>query len=239
MMTPADGAGPSQSRPAPTGSLVNYPGPGEGYLALPSGSGHFPGVVVIQEWWGLDPHIKSVVDRFAGEGFAALAPDLYHGRVVTEPDEARKLAMGLQQKATIQEIQNAVDFLAGRPDVSPARVAVVGFCMGGGLALQMAVKGERVGVVAPFYGRPLSPEEAALVKVPVVGSYGEDDHSIPLDAVQAMVDQIRAAGKPVDIKVYPAGHAFFNDTRQSYDPHSAADAWQRVLAAFRRQLNVS
>ncbi len=224
--------GPSSAK----GEIVQYPGPGEGYLTAPSGKGPFPGVVVIQEWWGLEPHIRSVVDRFAAEGFIALAPDLYHGRVATEPDEARKLAMSLEQDVAIEEIQNAINYLTGRIDLEPKEVAVIGFCMGGGLALQMAVKGQKVAIVAPFYGPPLKPEEAAKVKVPVVGSYGAKDRGIPMDAVKAMADEIRAAGQPVDIKFYPAGHAFFNDTRQSYDPASASDAWQRTLAAFRQAL---
>lgn len=221
---------------APGGQIVDYEGPGEGYLALPSGEGPFPAVVVIQEWWGLDDHIKSVADRFASEGFVAIAPDLYHGRVATEPDEARKLVMELEQDVAIEEIQNAVNYLIGRDDVAPKQAAVIGFCMGGGLALHMAANGENIAVVAPFYGRPLDAASAAQVDVPVVASYGAQDQGIPVDAVQHMAEQIRAAGQPVDLEIYPAGHAFFNDTRPSYNAEAAQDAWQRTLSAFRDAL---
>lgn len=220
----------------PHGQLVDYEGPGEGYLAVPQGSGPFPAVVVIQEWWGLDDHIKSVVERFANEGYIAIAPDLYHGHVASEPNEAQKLMMEMEQDVALEEIQNAVNYLIGRDDVAPKKAAVIGFCMGGGLALQMAAKGQNIAIVAPFYGRPLDAAAAAQVKVPIVGSYGEQDQSIQPDAVNAMAEQIRAAGQSVDIKFYPAGHAFFNDTRDSYNAAAAQDAWQRTLAAFSQAL---
>lgn len=220
----------------PHGQLVDYAGPGEGYLAVPQGSGPFPAVVVIQEWWGLDDHIKSVAERFANEGYIAIAPDLYHGHVASEPNEAQKLMMEMEQDVALEEIQNAVNFLVGRDDVSPKKAAVIGFCMGGGLALQMAAKGQNIAIVAPFYGRPLDAAAAAQVKVPIVGSYGEQDQSIQPSAVNQMADQIKAAGQQVDIKFYPAGHAFFNDTRDSYNAAAAQDAWQRTLAAFSKAL---
>jgi carboxymethylenebutenolidase len=219
----------------PDDHIVDYEGPGEGFLALPEGAGPFPAVVVIQEWWGLDVHITDVAGRFASEGFIALAPDLYHGRVATEPGEAQKLAMALEQDVALEEIQNAINYLAARPDVAPARVGVIGFCMGGGLALQLAVRGEKVGVVASFYGAPLTPEQARQVKAPVFGSYGSKDRFAQAD-LDAMVAAIKEAGFEAEVKMYPAEHAFFNDRRNSYEPASAEDAWQRTLAAFRRYL---
>lgn len=218
------------------GEAVAYQGPGEGFLARPAGPGPHPAVVVIQEWWGLNDHIKDVAQRFAAEGFVALAPDLYRGQVAAEPDDARKLAMALEQKQAVADIQHAIDYLVARDDVLPAQVAVIGFCMGGGLALRMAVDGSNVGIVAPFYGRPLEPEEAAKVSVPVVGSFGEQDGGIDAGAVRAMEAALKAAGAPTDIVFYPAGHAFFNETRPAYDPESAAAAWTRTLAAFRAAL---
>ncbi|HEY1015031.1 MAG TPA: dienelactone hydrolase family protein [Herpetosiphonaceae bacterium] len=218
------------------GGSVSYAGPGEGFLALPDGPGPHPAVVVIQEWWGLNDHIKGLARRFAAEGFAALAPDLYHGQVAAEPDDARKLAMALEQDRAVAEIQVAIDYLIGRDDVRPAQVAVIGFCMGGGLALRMAVDGSNVAIVAPFYGRPLSPEDAARAKAPVVGSFGEQDGGIDAGAVRAMEAALKAAGVPADIVFYPAGHAFFNETRPAYDPESAAAAWDRTIAAFRAAL---
>ncbi|HRA21833.1 MAG TPA: dienelactone hydrolase family protein, partial [Anaerolineae bacterium] len=169
-----------------TGAVVTYGQSGDqafsGYLALPEASGLLPGVILIQEWWGLDGHIKAVANRLAGEGFAVLAPDLYHGAVATEPDEARKLVMALDQAAALQEILQAGDFLLNLKDqVRGPAVGITGFCMGGGLALQAAASGDpRVGAVAAWYGKPLDAAGAATVTCPVLGLYGGLDTGIPV-----------------------------------------------------------
>lgn len=227
-----------------TGAVVSYGQRGEqalsGFLALPESEGPLPGVVLIQEWWGLNEHIKDVARRLADEGYAVLAPDLYHGAVTTEPDEARKLVMELDQAAALEEILQATGFLLGLKDqVSGTTVGVTGFCMGGGLALQAAASADpRVGAVAAWYGRPLEAEAAAKVTCPVLGLYGAKDQGIPVEGVKAMEEALKAAGVTTDIQVYPdAGHAFFNDSRpEAFNQAAAEDAWARLLGWFGEHL---
>lgn len=210
----------------------------EGYLALPEWT-PAPGIVVIQEWWGIDPHIRSVVDRFAEAGFVALAPDLYHGQVADEPDEARKLAMDLDRPRAMTEINGAADYLRGRPDVAGERVGVVGFCMGGGLVGYLACTSDRFGAAVVFYGSPPQPLDLAhQLACPLLGLYGGADRGILPEAVEQFGQALGASGQPFELHTYPgAPHAFFNDTRPSYRPEAAADAWQRTLDFFRTRLN--
>jgi len=207
-----------------------------GHLARPRLSTKAPAVVVIQEWWGLNDHIKDVTRRFAQEGFVALAPDLYHGQAASEPDDARKLAMQLVISDAVKEIQGAADYLLAQQYVAGSKVGVVGFCMGGALVLATARAESRMGAGVVFYGTPLKPEQASEVKAPILGLYGALDH-IPVPDVQAMSEALGAARIANEIHVYEgAHHAFFNDTRQSYNERAAADAWQKTLAWFRRFL---
>jgi carboxymethylenebutenolidase len=231
--------------PGVTAETVSYAGPDGaelmGYLARPEAEGTYPGVIVLQEWWGVDDHIKDVTRRFAQEGFVALAPDLYHGVVTTEPDEARKLVMELDMEAAVQEIGAAAEHLLSLDAATGETVGVVGFCMGGRLALMTAASPDvnaRVGAVVPFYGSPLDATQAAQVKAPLLGLYGEADQGIPVAEVRAMEEVVSAAGTPVEIHVYAgAPHAFFNDARaSSYNAEAAADAWPRVLAWLRENL---
>jgi carboxymethylenebutenolidase len=224
-----------------TGSMVEYKDTdGEtlmGYLARPAGGEAKPAVVVIQEWWGLNAHIKDVADRFAQEGFVALAPDLYHGAVTTEPDEARKLVMELDMAEAVKEIQQGIDFLLARDDVAGEKVGVVGFCMGGGLSLRTALAEDNLGAAVAFYGRPLEAGQAAQVKAPILGLYGAKDQGIPVDGVNQMDKALDEADIENDFKIYEgAGHAFFNDTAQSYNEAAAKDAWPRTLEWFRKHL---
>ena len=219
--------------------MVEYPDGNGGtlmaYVARPAGDGVYPAVVVIQEWWGLNDHIKDVTNRFAAEGFVALAPDLYHGAVTSEPNEARKLVMELDQDTAVAEIRSGVDYLLAQEYVAGPTVGITGFCMGGGLTLQVALVEDRLGAAVPWYGSPLSPEQAAQVKAPVLGNYGSLDSGIPASRVKAMVEAMTAAGIPNDFTIYEgAQHSFFNDTRSSYNPEAAALAWERTLAWLRK-----
>ncbi|HEV8573124.1 MAG TPA: dienelactone hydrolase family protein [Dehalococcoidia bacterium] len=221
---------------------VEYPANGEtghGYLALPEGSGPFPGVIVVQEWWGLDDHIKAVARRFAGEGFTALAPDLYHGQVTSEPGEAQKLMMSLNMPAASKELACATEYLASRPEVAGRGIGAIGFCMGGGLALTLACDSPQIKAVAPFYGGNPSPiDRVANLKGPVIASYAEHDAWITAQVRDELQHALSGAGVKHDIKVYPATeHAFFNDTRpEGYSREAAEDAWQRALTVFRENL---
>jgi carboxymethylenebutenolidase len=187
---------------------------------------------------GLVPHIKDVTKRFAREGFVALAPDLYHGQASSKPDEARKLAMALDRTRAVQEITAAARYLQGMNIVQPKKVGVVGWCMGGGLALSTAAHNRDVGAAVAFYGQPLAAGDTANLHVPILGLYADQDHSVSTDAVRAFERELQARQVPHEIHVYPgAGHAFFNDTRpQVYEPDAAQDAWRRTLDWFRRCL---
>ena len=221
---------------------VQFPTNGEtgtGYMAIPEGDGPFPGVIVVQEWWGLDDHIKDVAGRFAREGFVALAPDLYHGKVTKEPDEAQKLMMSLNMPQATKELVKATEYLASRPEVSGRGIGATGFCMGGGLALTLATESEHIKAVAPFYGSNPSPiDKVANLKGPVAASYAEHDGWIT-PAVREELDRaLSQAGIQHDIKVYPGTeHAFFNDTRpEVHDREASEHAWRRALNLFRENL---
>jgi carboxymethylenebutenolidase len=222
--------------------MITYPDrDGEeltGYLARPADGEPRAAVIVIQEWWGLDEHIQDLTRRFAAEGFVALAPDLYKGQVATEPDEARKLVMELDMAEAVAEIDQGIAFLLEQEYVSGDKAGVVGFCMGGGLALQLAVNSERVGAAVPFYGNLLEPEQAAQVQAPVQAHYGTEDR-FDLDALEEMGQIIEEeAGQPSEVYIYEgAPHAFLNDTAASYRPEAAAEAWERTLAWFRQHLS--
>jgi carboxymethylenebutenolidase len=211
-----------------------------GYLARPDDGQAHPGVVVIQEWWGLVPHIKDVAGRLARAGFVALAPDLYHGQAADEPDEARKLAMALDAQRAVQEIAAAARYLKKMDqDAAPRKVGVVGWCLGGGLALSTAAHhADLIGAAVAFYGRPLTASDAARLKVPVLGLYAEHDHGIPVEAVRAFEAEMEQQAVPHEVHIYPGtSHAFFNDTRpQIYAAAAAQDAWQKTLAWFRQYL---
>ena len=209
-----------------------------GYLATPA-SGRGPGVIVIQEWWGLVDHVKDVADRFAGEGFAALAPDLYHGETAASPDDAGKLMMALDVGRAERDLRGAVDHLLARGEAAGDRVGAVGFCMGGQLALFAACANPKVGACVDFYGiHPAVTPDLASLQAPVLGFFAEKDSFVTPDAARRLEADLRAAGKDVEITIFDgADHAFFNDTRaEAYHARYAAECWTRMLAFYRRHL---
>ncbi len=209
----------------------------QGSFAAPK-SGGGPAVVVIQEWWGLVPHIEDIVDRFAQEGFAAVAPDLYHGKATKSPDEAGKLLMELDVEGAERDIAGAGEWLLGRPECSSKTYGVIGFCMGGALAQYTATKESKVGATASFYGgfKKVSPDWKNL-NGPILLVYAENDKAITEHGRQ-IEQQLRQLGKNVEIVVYPgADHAFFNDARKEvYKPEAAEDAWRRTVSLFRQHV---
>jgi carboxymethylenebutenolidase len=209
-----------------------------GYLAIPeSGSG--PAVVVIQEWWGLVPHIKDLADRFAEAGFVALAPDLYGGEIAEEPEVAGKLMMALNIAETEKILSKAVDALVAHPSVSSATVGVVGFCMGGQLALFAATVNPKVSAAVDFYGiHPNVHPDFSKLQGPVLGIFAEHDDYAGAEAVEKLSADLTAAGKSHEFHTYPGTHhAFFNDSRPSvYDAEAAADAWIKLQGFFRSNL---
>jgi carboxymethylenebutenolidase len=220
---------------------VNFPSDGRatpGYVVRPDDADPHPGLVVIQEWWGLVPHIKDVCERFGREGFVALAPDLYYGKTADEPDEARKLAMQLDRARAVREIKAAAKFLKSMVTAEPPKIGIVGWCMGGALALSTAAHIGEIGAVVAFYGQPLDASDVVKIRAPVLGLYGAEDHGISVESVQAFDDELAANGIPHSVHIYSgAGHAFFNETRPHVYHHEAArDAWNRTLSWFRRYL---
>jgi carboxymethylenebutenolidase len=210
-----------------------------GYLAKPeSGSG--PGVVVIQEWWGLDDHIADIVDRFAGEGFVALAPDLFGGKVAHDSDEAGELMQQMPADRAARDLAGAVDFLLADDSVTSAKVGAVGFCMGGGFVLTLAAQqGDKIGAAVPFYGVGEVPDDLTPISAPVQGHYAEQDQFYPVEQAHELEQKLREqTSGDVEFFYYPAGHAFHNDKDKlgTYDPQAAQQAWQRTVEFLRDKL---
>jgi carboxymethylenebutenolidase len=236
--TPAEGAA---QNPRQNVTFPSNGGSAHGYLATPA-SGRGPGVVVVQEWWGLDDHIADVVDRLASEGFVALAPDLFGGRVAHDSDEAGRLMQELPVAQAARDLGGAVDFLLQHEAVTSSAVGAVGFCMGGGFVLLLAAQqGEKVGAAVPFYGvGPAVPDTYTGVRAAVQGHYGERDDFYPVEQARAQEEQIhREAGVPVEFFYYPAGHAFHNDKDKlgTYDPEAAELAWSRTVDFLRTNVH--
>jgi carboxymethylenebutenolidase len=212
-----------------------------GYLARPEGDGPFPGVIIIQEWWGLNDNIRDIANRFAGEGFAAFAPDLYHGDVAGnhEPDVAQKKMMALDMARASQELVKATEHLAAQPYVDGRGIGAIGFCMGGGLALRLATDTPLIRAVAPFYGMSPEPiDKVQSLEGPVFAVYAEHDDWIGQPVRDKLSQALREHGKTAEIKVYPGTHhGFFNDTRpDAHDREASQDAWTNVLKLFRENL---
>jgi carboxymethylenebutenolidase len=210
-----------------------------GYLAAPK-TATGPGVIVIQEWWGLVEHIKDVCDRFAAEGFVALAPDLYHGQIAKSPDEAGKMMMALRIDQAERDLKGAIDYLLGHPATATSKVGTVGFCMGGALSLYAATKNDKVGACIVFYGgHPNVKPDLPNLKSPVLGIYAERDRSVSPAVVHDLERQLKELGKSFEYHIYPgADHAFFNDMRpEVYNAEAAADAWTRTVEFLRKNLS--
>jgi carboxymethylenebutenolidase len=230
----ADTANPRQN--------VSFPSNGgwaQGYLALPeSGSG--PGLVVIQEWWGLTSHIARVVDRFAAEGFVTLAPDLYGGATTHDADEAGRLMSELPADQAARDLSGAVDYLLERDDVTGEQIGAVGFCMGGAFVLNLAVQeGGKVAAAVAFYPVGPMPDDYSRLQASVLAHFGEKDDFIPIAHADELIARISAdTGRQPDIERYPAGHAFLNDDNLlgTYDPELGKKAWDRTIAFLHQRL---
>jgi carboxymethylenebutenolidase len=221
------------------GNMVNFPSNGqntESYLAVPA-AGKGPGVLVIQEWWGLVGHIKRVCDRFAAAGFSALAPDMFHGKTASEPDGAGKLFMALNIAQAEKDLRGAASYLLQHS--STAKLGAVGFCMGGQLALFAATLNPSVGACVNFYGiHPNVKPDYSRLSGPVLGLFAEKDQFVNPTAARALDVAIKGAGRQSEIHIYPGvDHAFFNDERADvYNKAAAEDAWKRTMDFFREHL---
>jgi carboxymethylenebutenolidase len=215
-------------------------GSAPGYLAVPE-SGKGPGLVVLQEWWGVDDHIRSVVDRFAAEGFVALAPDLYRGETTDQPDEAQQKMMALNMDQAEKDMRGAVDYIAEQDAYDGGGIGSVGFCLGGGLAVWAATANDKVdAVVSYYYVMPHGKPDFSKVKAPVQGHFGTADDFVPVDDAKALERELNDAGADAKFEFYEgAGHAFFNDTDRlgTYDENHARNAWQKTVDFFKAHLS--
>ena len=207
-----------------------------GILAKPTSAGRqhsYPAIIVVQEYWGVDAHIRDVTQRWANEGFIALAVDLYHGATAKTKEEAGALYGAVDWKLAVDEIAGGVAMLKSLPDCN-GKVGIIGFCMGGALTLQAAACVRGLAAAAPFYGIGETKDWSA-VDVPIQGHFANLDAWITPDAVNQLEQCLQEAGKSVEIFRYDADHAFFNDRRpEVYDEKSSALAWQRVVAFMRK-----
>lgn len=209
----------------------------KGYLSKPSGNGPFPAIIVLQEWWGLNDNIKEIVDRFAKEGFLALAPDLYRGTVAQNKVEAQSLVDNLSLEAGLLICLEAVDYL--KTSGLAGKIGVTGFCMGGKYALFLASKSTEISACAPFYGHvPQPPQNLEGIKCPVLGNYAQADDGIKPEEVQLLKDTLTKYGVDHEIIIYPgAHHSFMNDKGENYNPEIAKQAWDKTISFFKKHLN--
>jgi carboxymethylenebutenolidase len=213
-----------------------------GYLAEPH-SRRGPATIVLQEWWGLEGHIRAVCDRFAAEGFFALAPDLYRGDSTTKPSEAQQKLMALNMEQAEQDMCGAADFLAARDGVDGAGVGSVGFCLGGGLSVwALATCPKVVAAVSYYYVLPHGKPDFSKLKGPVLGHFGTADEFVPVEAARELEAEMREAGADVTFHFHEgATHAFFNDLDRPervgvYDPEAAELSWERTVSFLRGAL---
>ncbi|MET7748887.1 dienelactone hydrolase family protein [Micromonospora sp. NPDC005367] len=225
------------------GEMVRYrsQGAGEGYLAIPSGGAASPAVIVIQDWWGLVPHVRAVVDRFAEAGFVALAPDFRHGEPASKPSEPRQMLNSVQMDEAAADIATAADYLAGRTEVA-GKVGCAGFCAGASLALWAPTRSERIVATAAFYPRlpweGMRNEWTDYAGKAAIIHCSEADGTSADEGVQTARRAVETAGGTCQTYDYPGtAHAFFNEDRpENYDQRAAATAWARTLELFRAKL---
>lgn len=225
-------------------TMVEYEVEGKALSAFfcrPKQADRSPGVILIQEWWGLNDHIKGIAQRLAKENLVVLVPDLYSrlGHVVTQNGaEAAKLARALDPEKTIADLVGALRYLKAVPEADPARIGVIGFCIGGSFALQLACRSTEIRCAVAFYGEVPPTPELEKLSAPVLYLYGEQDGWIQKQDVQRLKETLKKLKKPGEVKTYPdAPHAFFNDTRREvYNPDAAKDAWKKTISFFEKYL---
>ena len=208
-------------------------------LYTPNGSGPFPALVVIHEWWGLNDWVKEQAQKLADEGYETLAIDLYRGKVATTADEAHEIMRGVPEDRANRDLLAAYDYLASQPSVKKDKIGAIGWCMGGGYALNLAIAQPKLAVDVINYGH-LATEDATLQKInaKVLGIFGGQDRGITPDSVNAFEQQMKKLGKSIEVKIYPdAGHAFENpNNKTGYKAEDAQDAWNRTLAFLKQNL---
>lgn len=210
------------------------------YLALPEGGGKHPAIVVIHEWWGLNDWVKEQTQKYATQGYVALAVNLYRGKPATTEEEAHILSRGLPDDRGLRDLEAAFAYLSSRPDVDANKIGSVGWCMGGGWSIKLAVDQPKLAACVVNYGSlPTEPTSIAKIDAPVMGNFGADDRGIPPASVKAFEAAMKADGKTTDIKIYEgAGHGFENpNNKTGYRAEPAVDAEKRTSAFFQKYLH--
>jgi len=216
--------------------MVQFPGATgtiSGYLATPERPGRYPALVVVHEWWGLTDWVKEQARKLADQGYVALAVDLYRGKVTSDPEEAHELMRGLPQDRAVSDLQAGFAYLYKREDVDRDHIGSIGWCMGGGLSLQLAIHQPRLAACVVNYGAlPTDPNDIQQIFAPVLGNFGAEDRGITPDDVHAFEKTMQGMKRRIDVKIYDgAGHGFENSTNtNAYRPDATADAWARTLA---------
>ena|SRR5436305_2365373 len=210
------------------------------FVTQPDDDATHPGLVLIQEWWGIEPHILELAQKLATEGFIVAVPDLSHGKVATEPDDAMRMYMLIRENVdkAAKEIIGALNEVKALPNVEPKKLGLIGFCLGGFLTYTVASRYADLGAVVPFYGAGYdpTPEEVAKVNAPVLAIYGRQDGSIPLGQIEKIEQVYKAAGKDITVKIYDAGHAFINPMHGAGNEKAAAEAWPLAVSFLKEKL---
>jgi carboxymethylenebutenolidase len=223
---------------AATSKSVSYKSGDEtvqGILDTPAGKGPFPGIIVIHEWWGLNDWVKDQATKLSDLGYVTLAIDLYRGKVATAPDEAHELMRGLPEDRAKRDLHAAFDFLASQPNVKKDRIGSIGWCMGGGYSLDVALQEPTLRAVVINYGHLATDTDALkAINASTLGLFGGQDRGITPDDVQKFTKTMKQLGKQIDVTIYPdAGHGFENPVnKDGYRPDDAADAWKRTVKFF-------
>ncbi len=210
------------------------------FVAQPDDDANHPGVVIVQEWWGIESHILHVAQRLATEGFVVAVPDLYHGKVATEPNDAMPMMMALRSRIdqTSNEIIGTLEAVQGLPNVEPKKPGLIGFCIGGFLAYTVAARYANLAAVVSFYGSSYdpTPEEVAKINAPILAIYGKKDQSIPHTQIDKIERLYKEAGKDFTVQLYDAGHAFMNPMHGMGHEKAAAAAWPLAISFLQKQL---
>jgi len=204
----------------------------QGVLYTPSGKGPFPGLIVVHEWWGLNDWVKDQASKLADQGYAALAVDLYRGKVATTPDEAHQIMRGVPEDRAKRDLHAAFEFLASQSNVKKDRIGSIGWCMGGGYALDVALQEPTLAATVINYGHlATDPDALKKINAPILGLFGAQDKGITPEDVQKFEQTMKQLGKKIEVKDYDdAGHAFENpNNKQGYREADAQDAWKRTV----------